>query len=45
MSIPAATPEDVQRSRSSTQRARRIQRTSSPCVRTQSKARLFEVAS
>jgi hypothetical protein len=44
MSMPADTPDDVQRLRSSTQRARRIHSTSGPCETTQSQARLLDVA-
>ena len=44
MSMPAATPDDVHRSRSSTQRARASQWTFGPCRTAQANARLLEVA-
>jgi hypothetical protein len=44
MSMPAATPDDVHQSRSSTQRASAIHSTATPCWRAQAKDRSFEVA-
>jgi hypothetical protein len=44
MSMPAATPEDVQRSRSWTQRAFATQVTSSPWLDAHANVSLFEVA-
>ena len=44
MSMPAATPEEVQRSRSSTQRAWATHSTRGPCSRAHAKARLLDVA-